>query len=98
MRLARSVSSGGADEDAELVVDRAAFDKPGGLLRDVDGDYKDAATIGAWVATGSEKAAMLQRLLDGDLSIPAARVSRDQALVVADRAASGQLNAGDEGG
>jgi 6-phosphogluconolactonase len=51
-----------------------------------------------WVVTGSEKVAMLHRLLDGDLSIPAGRVRRDQALVVADRAAAGQLTAGGEGG
>jgi len=50
-----------------------------------------------WVVTGSEKVAMLHRLLDGDLSIPAGRVRRDQALVVADRAAAGQLTAGGEG-
>ena len=46
-----------------------------------------------WVVTGSEKVVMLQRLLDGDTSIPAGRVRRDQALVFADRAAAGQLTA-----
>jgi 6-phosphogluconolactonase len=46
-----------------------------------------------WVVTGSEKVQMLNRLLDGDESIPAGRVSREQALVVADRAAAGQLTA-----
>ena len=50
-----------------------------------------------WVVTGSEKVAMLRRLLDGDVSIPAGRVRRDQALVVADRAAAGQLTAGGGG-
>src|SRR6202035_1381360 len=44
-----------------------------------------------WVVTGSDKAQMLDRLLDGDESIPAGPVSREQALVVADRAAAGQL-------
>jgi 6-phosphogluconolactonase len=44
-----------------------------------------------WLVTGSEKAAMLVRLRDGDLSIPAGRVRRDKALVIADRAAAGQL-------
>jgi len=43
-----------------------------------------------WLATGSEKAGMLGRLRAGDESIPAGRVRRDQALVVADRAAAGQ--------
>jgi 6-phosphogluconolactonase len=47
-----------------------------------------------WVVTGSEKVTMLQRLLDGDTSIPARRVSRDQSLVFADRAAAGQLTTG----
>jgi 6-phosphogluconolactonase len=41
-----------------------------------------------WVVTGSDKAAMLARLRDGDRSIPAGRVRRDQALVLADRAAA----------
>ena len=46
-----------------------------------------------WVVTGSEKVEMLRRLRDGDLSIPAGRVRREQALLLADRAAAGQLNA-----
>jgi 6-phosphogluconolactonase len=46
-----------------------------------------------WVVTGSEKAEMLRRLRDGDVSIPAGRVRREQALVLADRAAAGQLAA-----
>ncbi len=41
-----------------------------------------------WVVTGSEKAPMLTRLLDGDQSIPAGRVRRDRALLIADRAAA----------
>jgi 6-phosphogluconolactonase len=41
-----------------------------------------------WLVTGSEKADMLVRLRDGDLSIPAGRVRRDHALVLADRAAA----------
>src|SRR5574341_226027 len=40
-----------------------------------------------WLVTGSEKADMLARLRDGDRSIPAGQVSRDHALVLADRAA-----------
>jgi len=41
-----------------------------------------------WLVTGSEKADMLVRLAEGDSTIPAGRVSRDQALVLADRAAA----------
>src|SRR5262245_26291258 len=44
-----------------------------------------------WVVTGSEKVEMLRRLQDGDVSIPAGRVRREQALILADRAAAGQL-------
>jgi 6-phosphogluconolactonase len=44
-----------------------------------------------WVVTGSEKAQMLKRLMDGDPSIPAGRVCRTQALVFADRSAAGEL-------
>jgi 6-phosphogluconolactonase len=51
-----------------------------------------------WVVTGIEKVAMLQRLLDGDASIPAGRVRRDEALVFVDRAAAGQLTAGQKEG
>jgi len=43
-----------------------------------------------WLVTGSEKVGMLARLRVGDTSIPAGRVSQDQALVLADRAAAGQ--------
>ena len=43
-----------------------------------------------WVVTGGEKVEMLSRLLAGDESIPAGRVQRDQALVLADRAAAGK--------
>ncbi len=42
-----------------------------------------------WLVTGGEKAGMLSRLRDGDLSIPAGRVRRSDALVLADRAAAG---------
>jgi 6-phosphogluconolactonase len=44
-----------------------------------------------WVVTGSEKAEMLRRLREGDVSIPAGRVRRDQAFLLADRAAAQQL-------
>ena len=43
-----------------------------------------------WLVTGSEKTEMLPRLQTGDTSIPAGRVSREQALILADRAAAGE--------
>jgi 6-phosphogluconolactonase len=43
-----------------------------------------------WLVTGSEKTGMLARLQAGDVSIPAGRVSRNHAVVLADRAAAGQ--------
>jgi 6-phosphogluconolactonase len=42
-----------------------------------------------WLVTGSEKAGMFARLRDGDLSIPAGLVHREQTIVLADRAAAG---------
>jgi 6-phosphogluconolactonase len=44
-----------------------------------------------WLATGAEKSGMLARLQAGDVSIPAGRVSRDHAVILADRAAAGQV-------
>jgi 6-phosphogluconolactonase len=44
-----------------------------------------------WVVTGPDKAGMLWRLRDGDVSIPAGFVRRDQALVLADRPAAQNL-------
>lgn len=41
-----------------------------------------------WLVTGSEKAGMLARLLNGDTSIPAGRVLAENAIVIADRAAA----------
>ena len=46
-----------------------------------------------WVVTGAEKAEMLRRLRNGDVSIPAGRVRREQGVVLADRAAAGQFSA-----
>jgi len=45
-----------------------------------------------WLITGSDKAEMVGRLYAGDTSIPAGRVNREHALVLADRAAAGQIN------
>jgi 6-phosphogluconolactonase len=44
-----------------------------------------------WLVTGGEKAETLKRLCDGDRSIPASRVRRDDALILADRAAAERL-------
>lgn len=44
-----------------------------------------------WVVTGEEKAEALRRLFDGDRAIPAGRVRRESALVVADKAAASRL-------
>jgi len=41
-----------------------------------------------WLVTGSEKTEMLARLQAGNISIPASRISRDHAVVLADRAAA----------
>ncbi|HME35723.1 MAG TPA: 6-phosphogluconolactonase [Candidatus Sulfotelmatobacter sp.] len=41
-----------------------------------------------WLATGSEKAGMLARLRQGDLSIPAGKISQERAVIFADQAAT----------
>lgn len=41
-----------------------------------------------WLVTGSDKVDAFTRLRDGDLSIPAGRIKREQAVVLADRAAA----------
>jgi len=43
-----------------------------------------------WVVTGAEKVSMLKHLQDGDASIPAGRIYRDSALILADCAATGK--------
>jgi 6-phosphogluconolactonase len=43
-----------------------------------------------WLVTGPDKGAVLPRLLAGDRSIPAGRVRREHALLLADRAATGE--------
>jgi 6-phosphogluconolactonase len=42
-----------------------------------------------WLITGGEKVQMLSRLLAGDESIPAGKVRRENALILADRSAAG---------
>jgi 6-phosphogluconolactonase len=44
-----------------------------------------------WVVTGAEKVAMLKRLRDADATIPVGRIRQDHALVLADRAAAGEV-------
>ena len=45
-----------------------------------------------WLVTGNDKAAMVRRLTDGDTSIPAGRVNRSHAVILADRAAAGDYS------
>jgi 6-phosphogluconolactonase len=47
-----------------------------------------------WVVTGEEKITMLHRLLDGDESIPAGRVRREGARIIADQAADPRAQGG----
>jgi len=49
-----------------------------------------------WLVTGEAKAAMLRRLVEGDARIPAGRVARAQATVVADAAAAVMLSGDDQ--
>jgi len=46
-----------------------------------------------WLVTGPEKVEILQRLANGDASIPAGRIRRDTAVVLADRAAASNISA-----
>ncbi|HUO16675.1 MAG TPA: 6-phosphogluconolactonase [Verrucomicrobiae bacterium] len=45
-----------------------------------------------WLVTGSEKTRMLARLQSGDASIPAGRINRDHAVILADRAAAEEVD------
>lgn len=51
----------------------------------------DRARVLLWLITGADKADMLRRLHEGDPGIPAGRVSRERAVVFADRAAAASL-------
>src|SRR5580704_15326565 len=57
----------------------------------------DRARRVLWVVTGGEKEGMVNRLLNGDREIPAGRVSRDHALLLADSAAAGRSASKAEG-
>lgn len=50
----------------------------------------DRARLRLWLVTGAEKSEALERLLEGDRSIPAGRVRRDHTVIFADRAAAGR--------
>jgi 6-phosphogluconolactonase/glucosamine-6-phosphate isomerase/deaminase len=45
-----------------------------------------------WLITGEAKATMLRRLVDGDTTIPAGRVARAQATIIADATAAAMLS------
>ena len=45
-----------------------------------------------WLVTGNDKTAMVRRLIGGDTAIPAGRVNKDHALVLADRLAGGDYS------
>src|SRR5262249_19862664 len=51
----------------------------------------DRSRLVVWLVTGIEKATMLPRLLARDISIPAGRLRSDNIVVLADRAAAGQV-------
>ncbi len=44
-----------------------------------------------WLVTGADKAAALKQLVDGDTSIPAARVAAPRSLIMADRLAAADI-------
>jgi 6-phosphogluconolactonase len=46
-----------------------------------------------WLVTGPDKAEILQRLANGDESIPAGRIRRDTAVLLADRASAKNTSA-----
>jgi 6-phosphogluconolactonase len=48
----------------------------------------DSAREIVWLVTGEEKRKALSRLLEGDESIPGARISNPRQLVIADTAAA----------
>jgi 6-phosphogluconolactonase len=51
-----------------------------------------------WLVTGGEKAGMLARLRNADMSIPAGRVRQEQAVILADHAAAGRSGPNDDQG
>jgi len=54
----------------------------------------ERATLVLWLVTGADKATPMRKLLDGDRSIPAGRVTAPRQRVLADRAAAGELAEG----
>jgi 6-phosphogluconolactonase len=53
----------------------------------------DAARHRLWLVTGADKAVALRKLWAGDASVPAGRVTRESAFVLADAAAAAELPA-----
>jgi 6-phosphogluconolactonase len=51
-----------------------------------------------WLVTGGEKAGLLARLRNADMSIPAGRVRQEQAVMLADHAAAGRSRPNDDQG
>jgi 6-phosphogluconolactonase len=51
-----------------------------------------------WLVTGGAKAGMLARLRNADMSIPAGRIRQEQAVILADYAATGQSGPSDDQG
>jgi 6-phosphogluconolactonase/glucosamine-6-phosphate isomerase/deaminase len=51
----------------------------------------DRARCVLWLVTGAEKVPMLARLAAGDRTIPAGRVNRERAVILADVAAAAGL-------
>jgi 6-phosphogluconolactonase len=50
-----------------------------------------------WIVTGEDKLAALERLREGDLTIPAGRIQQANAMVLADQAAAPQPKTEKEG-
>jgi len=46
-----------------------------------------------WVVTGEDKTSVFERLMNGDASIPAAKIRREDAMVIADQEAAGRRKA-----
>lgn len=96
---------GGDGHTASLVPDDPALEVRDRLVA-ITGEYRgrrrmtltypvlDHAAQIVWLVTGADKSEPLRKLLEGDRSIPAARVAAARQRVLADRAAAGDLAEG----